>query len=64
MPPPPQCEDPDREKRVKPSSLSERLESIALGDGGNPQRHSSNHDKTEERAIPPAGGIARSSVLS
>ena len=54
MPPPPQCEDPNLEKRVEPSSLSERLESIALGDGGNPQRHVSNHDKTEERTIPPA----------
>ena len=32
MPPPPECEDPDRDKRVEPSSLSDRLESIALGD--------------------------------
>ena len=36
MPPLPECEDPDRNKHVKPSSLSERLESIALGDGGEP----------------------------
>ena len=54
MPPLAQCEDPDREKRVEISSLSERLESIALGDEGNPQHDVSNHDKPEERTIPPA----------
>ena len=37
-----------------PPPSPERLESIALGDGGNPQRHVSNHDKTKERTIPPA----------
>ena len=32
MPPLPECADPDRDHRVKPSSLSDRLDSIALGD--------------------------------
>ena len=54
MPPLPECEDPDRDQRVKPSSLSDRLDSIALGDGGDPQRHVSSQTKTEQPAIPPA----------
>ncbi len=54
MPPLPECEDPDRDHRVKPSSLSDRLDSIALGDGGDPQRHVSSQDKTELQTIPPA----------
>ena len=53
MPPLPECEDPDRNKRVKPSSLSERLESIALGDGGDPQRHVSSNETTQQLSIPP-----------
>ena len=39
MPPPLGCPDPDREQRVHPTDLSERLESVALGDGGKPQKH-------------------------
>ena len=54
MPPLPECEDPDREQRVKPSSLSDRLDSIALGDGGKPQRHVSNHGSSTQQSIPPA----------
>ena len=54
MPPLPECEDPDRGQRVKPSSLSERLESIALGDGGDPQRHVSSNKTTQQLSIPPA----------
>ena len=53
MPPLPECDDPDREERVKPSSLSDRLDSIALGDGGNPQRHVSSHSKPVQQTIPP-----------
>ena len=53
MPPLPECEAPDRNKHVKPSSLSERLESIALGDGGEPQRHVSGYGKPTEETIPP-----------
>ena len=53
MPPLPECKNPDRYKSVKPSSLSERLESIALGDGGETQRHVSSHDKTAQQTIPP-----------
>ena len=49
MPPLPECEDPDRGQRVKPSSLSERLESIALGDGGDPQRHVSSNETTQQQ---------------
>ena len=54
VPPLPECDDPDRGKRVKPSSLSERLDSIALGDGGSPQRHVSSDNTTEQPTIPPA----------
>ena len=54
MPPLPECADPDRVQRVKPSSLSERLDTIALGDGGDPQRHVSNAVKTEQPTISPA----------
>ncbi len=54
MPPMPECDDPDRGQRVKPSSLSERLDSIALGDGGSPQRHISSDGTTEQPTIPPA----------
>ncbi|WP_226423577.1 DUF3769 domain-containing protein [Synechococcus sp. HB1133] len=54
MPPLPECADPDRDHRVKPSSLSDRLDSIALGDGGYPQRHVSSDGKTEQEPIPPA----------
>ena len=54
MPPLPECDDPDRGQRVKPSSLSERLDSIALGDGGSPQRHVSSDGTTEHPTIPPA----------
>ena len=54
MPPLPECEDPDRGQRVKPSSLSERLDSIALGDGGDPQRHVSSNETTQQLSIPPA----------
>ena len=54
MPPMPECDDPDRGQRVKPSSLSERLDSIALGDGGSPQRHVNSDNTTEQPTIPPA----------
>ena len=54
MPPLPECADPDRDRRVKPSSLSDRLDSIALGDGGDPQRHVSSHGESEQQAVPPA----------
>ena len=53
MPPLPECEAPDRNKHVKPSSLSERLESIALGDGGEPQGNVSGYGKPAEETIPP-----------
>ena len=39
MPPPLGCEDPDRDDRVSPTTLSERLESVALGDGGSTLEH-------------------------
>jgi hypothetical protein len=39
MPPPLGCADPDRDDRVKPTALSERLESVALGDGGSTVKH-------------------------
>ncbi|WP_253912427.1 DUF3769 domain-containing protein [Synechococcus sp. KORDI-52] len=54
MPPLPECDDPDRDQRVKPSSLSDRLDSIALGDGGDPQRHVSSHGTPDPPAMPPA----------
>ena len=54
MPPLPECEDPDRGKRVNPSSLSDRLDSIALGDGGDPQQHVFIKETTKQKSIPPA----------
>jgi len=54
MPPLPECEGPDRGQRVKPSSLSDRLDSIAFGDGGDPQRHVSSNKTTQQLSIPPA----------
>ena len=39
MVPPLGCPDPERSQRVNPTSLSERLESIALGDGGEAIQH-------------------------
>ena len=55
MPPLPECEDPDRDQRVKPSSLSDRLDSIAHGDGGATQRHVTSGGKTTRLStIPPA----------
>ena len=54
MPPLPKCEDPDRDQRVNPSSLSDRLDSIALGDGGDPQRHVSSDETIKQQSIPPA----------
>ena len=39
MPPPEGCPDPDRDQRVRATSLNERLESVSLGDGGSPVAH-------------------------
>ena len=54
MPPLPECDDPDRGQGVKPSSLSDRLDSIALGYGGDPQKHVSSKETTKQQSIPPA----------
>ena len=54
MPPPDGCPDPDRDQRINPSSLSERLESISLGDGGDPQQHVPLPKSTEPFDIAPA----------
>ena len=54
MPPPEGCSDPDRAERVNPSSLSERLESITLGDGGQPQQHVPSVKGTDLVAISPS----------
>lgn len=54
MPPPEGCPDPDRDQRINPSSLSERLESIALGDGGQPQQHVPLQNSTKRFDIAPA----------
>ena len=53
MPPLPECEDPDRGQRVNPSSLSDSLDSIALGDGGYPQRNVSSNETTQQLSVPP-----------
>ena len=53
MAPLPECEDSDRDLHVTSSSLADRLESIAFGDGGDPQRYV-NHEKSEHLTIPPA----------
>ena len=39
MVPPLGCPDPERSQRINPTSLSQRLESIALGDGGEAIQH-------------------------
>jgi hypothetical protein len=54
MLPLPECDDPDHGQRVNLSSLSDRLESIALGDGGDPQRHVSSNETTQQLTITPA----------
>jgi hypothetical protein len=54
MPPPDGCPDPDRDQRINPTSLSERLESISLGDGGEPQQHVPLPNSTEPSAVTPA----------
>ena len=54
MPPPDGCPDPDRDQRINPTSLSERLESISLGDGGEPQQHVPLPKSTKAAEITPA----------
>ena len=53
MRPLPECEDTDGEPSVQPFSLSNRLESIALGDGNDPQPHGSSHETPAQDSIPP-----------
>ena len=50
MHPLPECEDTDHDQRVQPFSLSDRLESIALGDGGDPQRNISSHKTSAQHS--------------
>ncbi len=59
MPPPLGCPDPDRDQRVRPSPLSERLESVALGDGGKPQKHVPQQTKRQPSDLSPAEQQAR-----
>ena len=48
MPPLPVCESPERSIRGKSLSLSDRLESIVLGEVGNPRRHASSKGTPEQ----------------
>ncbi len=59
MPPPLGCPDPDREDRVKPSSLSDQLEAVALGDGGQSQSQGSTEQPPAQPSVPPAVQQAR-----
>ena len=59
MPPPLGCPDPDRQDRVQPTSLSDRLDAVALGDGGQPQRHVPPEPQPEGPSVPPAVQQAR-----
>ena len=52
MRPLPECENTDREQSVQPFSLSDRLESIALGDGGDQQRYVSSHGTPAQHSTP------------
>ena len=54
MPPLPACKQVDGHQGVKSSSLSDRLDSIAFGDGGDPQRHVSIPDTPRQKSISPA----------
>ena len=59
MPPPLGCPDPDRENRTKPSSLSDRLEAVALGDGGQAQSLGTPEQPPAQPSVPPAVQQAR-----
>ena len=54
MPPPLGCTDPDRDARVRATSLSDRLESIAFGDGGDDQAHIPTEPDRSKPEISPA----------
>ena len=55
MPPLPECKELDSLQRVNSSSLSDRLDSIAFGDGGDPQRHVTIHGTPrQQKSISPA----------
>ena len=59
MPPPLGCPDPDRGDRVKPTTLSDRLEDVAFGDGGQPQSHGSPDQQPAQASVDPAVQQAR-----
>ena len=52
MPPLPECESPNRDDHVKSLPLSDHLESIALGEFGDPKRHASSNGTSEQDMIP------------
>ena len=54
MPPPVGCPDPDRDGRVRATSLPQRLESVALGDGGSTVLHVASPDPGATSPLPPA----------
>lgn len=53
MPPPEGCPNPDQDTRFRPSTLSDRLDSIALGDGGVVRRHVPKEQPSPTIAITP-----------
>ena len=54
MPPPDGCPDPDRDQRIHPSSLSEHLEAISIGDESQHRLQVPPASSTEPPAISPA----------
>ncbi|AII42300.1 hypothetical protein KR100_02650 [Synechococcus sp. KORDI-100] len=54
MPPPLGCPDPDRGDRVQPTSLSDRLEDVALGDGGQPRSPAFPEQQPAQPGVDPA----------
>ena len=54
MPPPEGCPDPDRDQRVRATSLPQRLESVALGDGNATVSHVAAPVADASSPLPPA----------
>ena len=59
MAPPLGCPDPGRDQRVQATTMAERLESVALGDGGDPVSHVERSAPTQAIPLTPSEQQAR-----